>query len=267
MAVTKLEIEKQKNERLGKEKLNYQGCLMKIIEYNKMSDILIEFQDEYKTKINTRYDHFIKGDIKNPYSPSVFKVGIVGNKYPISAAKEYGAWVNMLRRCCDEKYKNKKQTYKNAICCKEWLLYENFYEWLHSQENFNKWYENNGWHLDKDILIKGNNIYSSDTCCLVPNDVNILFKKSKKNNLPVGVEMVTRGKHKNAKFIARCGNKALSNNAIHLGTYNTIEEAFSSYKKAKEERIKQVAQEEYNKGNITKQCYDAMMNYEVEITD
>jgi uncharacterized membrane protein len=31
--------------------------------------------------------------------------------------------------------------------------------------------------------------------------------------------------------------------------------------------IKQIAKEEYNKGNITKQCYEAMINYEVEITD
>ena len=35
----------------------------------------------------------------------------------------------------------------------------------------------------------------------------------------------------------------------------------------KEDLIKQVAEIEYAKGNITKQCYNAMMNYEVEITD
>lgn len=35
----------------------------------------------------------------------------------------------------------------------------------------------------------------------------------------------------------------------------------------KEDIIKRVAQIEYNKGNITKSCYDAMLNYEVEITD
>ena len=38
-------------------------------------------------------------------------------------------------------------------------------------------------------------------------------------------------------------------------------------KEYKEYIIKQVAQEEYAKGNITKQCYEAMMNYEVEIAD
>ena len=43
--------------------------------------------------------------------------------------------------------------------------------------------------------------------------------------------------------------------------------AFLAYKKAKESYIKQVAKEEYDKGNITKTCYEAMINYEVEITD
>ena len=35
----------------------------------------------------------------------------------------------------------------------------------------------------------------------------------------------------------------------------------------KENLIKQIAQIEFDKGNITKVCYDAMMKYEVEITD
>ena len=53
----------------------------------------------------------------------------------------------------------------------------------------------------------------------------------------------------------------------YLGEYKTPEKAFEMYKIYKEEYIKQVAQEEYDKGNITKKCYDAMMSYEVEITD
>lgn len=53
----------------------------------------------------------------------------------------------------------------------------------------------------------------------------------------------------------------------YLGTYNTIDEAFYVYKKYKEEIIKLVAIDEFNKGNIIKDCYNAMINYKVEITD
>jgi hypothetical protein len=59
----------------------------------------------------------------------------------------------------------------------------------------------------------------------------------------------------------------LSNSREYIGTYPTPEKAFYAYKQYKEKLIKQVAQIEFDNGNITKECYEAMMNYEVEITD
>lgn len=133
---------------------------------------------------------------------------------------------------------------------------------MHNQENFEKWLNGKKWSLDKDILIKGNKVYSSDTCCLVPHNVNCLFLKSDatRGNLPIGVTRKDDG------FEARCENQLLGERES-IGTYDTSEKAFAAYKFYKEELIKQVAEIEYHKGNITKQCYDAMMNYEVEIDD
>ena len=45
-----------------------------------------------------------------------------------------------------------------------------------------------------------------------------------------------------------------------------IEETFLETA-SKEYLIKHVAQRDYDNGNITEQCYTAMMEYEVEITD
>lgn len=254
------------NIRLGEEKTNNQGCLMKIIKYNNSMDIIIEFQDRYKAKIKTQYSHFLSGEIKNPYYKSVFGIGMVGNKYPKSIngkiTKEYNTWSGMLRRCFDSKCKKEHPTYQNAICCDEWLLFENFYEWLHKQKNFDKWVSLDKSAIDKDILVKGNKIYSPETCCLVPMIINNLFIKSdaSRNDLPIGVSKRNNG------FLARCNNP-ITNKRVCLGTYLTIEEAFLSYKQYKENLIKQVAKEEYDKGNIIKQCYNAMLNYTVEITD
>lgn len=251
--------------RLGEKNLNNQGCLMKIVEYNNFHNITVEFQDKYKAKVITTYNNFVNKQIKNPYHPSVCGIGIVGDKYPTKInrihTKEYQTWRDMLKRCFDEKTKEGRPTYKNVGCCEEWLLYDNFYEWLHNQENFNKWYVGDRWHLDKDILIKGNKIYSPNTCTLVPNSVNQLFTKRDNNrgDLPIGVI-----RRKN-KFTAQC---TTMNGHKHLGYYDTSEDAFYlGYKPYKEIIIKQTAQEEYAKGNITKVCFDAMMNYEVEITD
>lgn len=256
----------EKENRLGLEKLNKQGCLMRIVEYNNNKDMTVEFQDEYKTKVYTHYNVFVSGEVQNPYYPSVFGVGVTGNKSPTmfkkKINKEYRTWADMLRRCYDEKYKEKYQTYKNVTCCKEWLLYENFYEWLHSQENFDEWLNGERWAIDKDILVKNNKMYSSETCILVPPNINGLFLKcnATRGNLPIGVK-----RHGNS-FQAKCMNP-FTNKTISLGCYKTPVEAFLVYKPFKENIIKQIAEIEYVKGNITKQCYDAMMNYEVEITD
>lgn len=195
----------------------------------------------------------------------VYGVGIVGTKYLTKInykhLKEYDAWTNMLKRCFSEKFKSQRPTYKDTTCCNEWLLYENFYEWLHSQENFDKWL-NGSFTLEKDIIVKGNKVYSPETCCLVPQNVNKLFTKrdATRGDLLIGVS-----KRKD-KFITKCCNP-ITNKRDFLGAYDTQEEAFNVYKIYKEKIIKQIAQEEYDKGNITKKCYEAMMKYEVEITD
>lgn len=260
----------KKEERIGCVNYNNQGCLMKCVEYYNCCNIIVEFQDNYKTRINTDWRHFNNGDIQNPYYPWVCNIGMTGNKYLCAIngknIKEYETWYNMLKRCFNEKEKKKYPTYKDVTCCNEWLLYENFYEWLHSQENFNKWKTLDKSALDKDIIHKGNKIYSPENCCLVPQYVNTLFIKNNnfRGEYPIGV---TFNKSKN-KFEARVS--MINNNKQYLkslGTYNTPEEAFYAYKNEKEKYIKQVAEKEYNNGNITKKCYDAMMEYQVEITD
>lgn len=238
----------------------------KIVEYNNARDIIVEFQDYYKTHIHTTYQNFLRGTIKNPYCPSVYGVGMIGTKYKICTnrieIKEYITWYNMLKRCFDQGYKEKYPTYLNTICCNEWLCFENFYEWLHSQNNFNKWSNNKGWSLDKDIIIKGNKIYEDSACCLVPSSVNNLFTKSNaiRGDLPIGVS-----KYGNM-FQASCLNQ-FTGKKEYLGMYNTVENAFIAYKEYKERLIKQVAELEYSNGNIVEKCYYAMMKYTVDIDD
>ena len=254
------------NRRIGQEKFNNQGCLMKIIEYNGVRDIVIEFQDKHKARVHTKYQHFESGGVKNPYFKSVLGVGMIGNKYPTKVnnkhTKEYIAWRSMLVRCYDPEYKQNFPTYEDVTCCEEWLYFENFYEWLHIQGNFNKWLNGNKWAVDKDILVKGNKVYSPDKCCLVPYEINALFvrQSSSRGDLPIGVHERKYG------YQAICNNPC-THKAEAIGRRKTIEETFDIYKSYKEHLIRQVAQEEYAKGNIIKRCYDAMMNYQVEITD
>lgn len=259
----------KKQERIGKIKKNSQGCHMKIIDYRNSNDIDIEFLDDFHYIVHgTRYRTFNAGNIKNPYYPSVFGVGTIGVKYPLTQnnepTKEYLTWKHMLQRCFDEKFKERQPTYKDVTCCANWLYFENFYEWLHSQENFDKWLNGERWAIDKDILVKGNKIYSSETCCLVPPNVNSLFLKGNANrgDLPIGVCYC---EHNGCSYYVTSVSRKRDGSPYKY--FKSPSDAYIFYKKYKEEVIQQSAIEEYEKGNITKACYEAMMNYEVKIDD
>lgn len=241
---------------------------MKIVEDNGKNGIVVEFQDEHKMKVHSIYGNFKSGSIKNPYYPSVYGVGIIGTKYPrtINTGKrnlrEYETWKHILKRSFDNDTKRRQPTYQGVDCCKEWLYYENFYEWLCSQPNYDKWHNGKSWAVDKDILCKGNKLYSPENCCLVPPNINCLFLKreAERGKYPIGVRYTNDG------FLAVCRNPFLDK-AVELGYYSTPEKAFQAYKVYKEDIIKQVAEVEYKDDNITEECYQSMMKYEVEIDD
>lgn len=256
-------------QRIGSTNVNNQGCTMKVVEYIDNRNVIIEFQDNYHERVKCNWSNFENGRVKNHYAPYVCGMGMEGTKYPVTIngrrTKEYVSWSAMITRCYTKTFSNGEnhyRRYENVEVCDEWLLYENYYEWLHNQENFDKWILLDDGVVDKDILVKGNKVYSPNTCCLVPENVNALFLKADRirGEYPIGVTYKTRDK----VFEVQC---RLNGKETYLGRCNTPEEGFLIYKKFKESYIQQVAQEEYNKGNITKRCYDAMMNYQVEITD
>lgn len=254
-----------KNERIGLEKINNQGCLMKIIDYENKRNIMVEFYEPKRTTVQTQYANFDRGTIKNPYYPDVFGVGCLGQKYPATinkkATKEYSAWKRMIERCYDSNCKKRHPTYKEVSCCAEWLCYENFYEWIIKQDNYKEWLENERWCLDKDILVKGNKIYSPETCCLVPTYINVLLIHPNKesSSLPIGVYY----KKDHDKFGVSCSSKEEKVNEY----FNNPIDAFYAYKRTKEKYIQKMAKHSYSKGEITKKCYEALMSYQVEITD
>ena len=163
----------------------------------------------------------------------------------------------MLERCYSDTYKKKNPTYIDCKVSDNFLHYEYFYEWCYKQAGF----DNKGWHLDKDLLVKGNKVYSEDTCVFIPREINSLLTKRDNN----------RGKHligvcwnnTNKVFVARVSkNKAKS---WYLGSFKKEIEAFNAYKTAKETFIKEQA--EKWKDKIDYRAYKALMNYEVNIND
>ena len=169
--------------------------------------------------------------------------------------KAYTIWQDMLSRCYNPAMLDRFPTYKDVSVCKEWHTFSNFKKWF--DENFIE-----GYDLDKDLLVKGNKIYSPETCCFTPHKINCTINRCQRSrgSLPIGVHYdKSRDKYHSA---LKCGMATK-----FIGRFNTPLEAFNAYKIAKENYIKELAEKYFQEGKITEKVYNALMKYEVEITD
>lgn len=148
----------------------------KILQYNKWDDIEIYFINTgYST--NAQASNIRNGNIKDLMLPSIFEVGFIGDGVHKSSSngkitKPYRAWSGMMHRCYSEKTQKRQPTYK---CCSVDPRWHNF-------QVFAKWFELNyvdGFQLDKDIKVKGNKIYSPETCIFVSAKENSMASHAK----------------------------------------------------------------------------------------
>lgn len=255
------------NERVGKTVLQNCNELAFIIEYVNALDVTVQFKTTGEV-VKCTYGNFVRGKVKSHFSASVFGVGVTGVEPTVDENGElidsYRCWVSMLERCYSSKHQQKYptyKTYKNCHVCNDWLYYP----------NFKKWYDKNYYEvegktsqLDKDILIKDNKVYSPYTSMFVPQFINKLFTKRQndRGELPIGVSYHKPNKKYRANLSVFKDGKSVRK---HLGCFDTVDEAFEVYKQAKEDYIKEVA-DEY-KDIIPVELYKAMYEYEVNIND
>lgn len=162
-------------------------------------------------------------------------------------------WESMLIRCYGKNITRPLPTYEDCRVCDEWLIFSNFKKWF--DENYIK-----GFDLDKDILYPNNKIYSPQTCCFIPQEINtlVLNRGRDRGTCPIGVSK--QGNKFQAKININGKNK-------YIGLFDTKEEAFDAYKYEKEKHIKEKATDYYNRGLIDNRVRDALFRYEVKITD
>lgn len=257
MGVSKEICKQQALTRLGETRIMSCGEIAFIIEYINATNIKVQFKTT-KEIVNTTYLIFINGNVKSHFTPSVYGVGIVGLEKATDINNKninsYRCWHSMLTRCYTGKYPD----YEDCSVCDEWLFYS----------NFKKWYDNNFYYiegrkteLDKDILFKGNRIYSPLNCIFTPKRINILFvtRKSKRGLYPIGVHWSKQKR----KYFSQCRDD--NNKTVLIGGFNNVKDAFMAYKKYKENIIKIIA-EKY-KGQIPTKLYETMIRYTVSITD
>lgn len=130
-------------------------------------------------------------------------------------------WYAMLKRCYDEAYQQVKPTYIGCTVCEEWHTFSVFLDWY--REHYQDGYE-----LDKDLLIVDNKLYSPTTCLMIPKWLNVFFTNRSRcrGDYPLGVSYY----HRNGKYR---GQVSIDGKIKSLGYFDTPELAHAAWRAEK----------------------------------
>ena len=249
-----------------KKKAEYEGKVFNtnnygdvvVLQYTNTRDVTVKFINTGNIR-KVGISDLKKGEVRDNELKPVYKVGVMDVPNVVSQGclpKSYRVWHSMLHRCYNENMRSYYPTYSDCEVSDDFKYYSKFKEWAEKQIGYNI----EGSELDKDILLRGNKVYSAETCAFVPNEINCLLHtgKSYRGLLPQGV-VLSRNKNRYGARVNMNGNRT------YLGWYNTTEEAFMKYKEVKEAYIKEVA-DKY-KDVIDPRVYEALYAWTINIDD
>ena len=117
------------------------------------------------------YENLIVGKVRDLYAVASYGVGYDGEFKKVHYWKQAKQlWRNMLKRCYCEK--DQKGYFGKCEVDVRWHCFANFLEDLPHLKNFDLWLKGQNtnsdkYNLDKDLICKGNTIYSRDLCCFI----------------------------------------------------------------------------------------------------
>lgn len=252
------EVSQQQNKYVGKVFPTKSFGDLKVLKYNNTSDVEVEFINTGGRR-SAWVSSIMKGEVRDTSVCKINKKGFMDlpnelrrGKHP----KSYTVWNGMLQRCYNENMRDLHPTYTDCTTSETFKYFSKFKTWYEQQKGCDK----EGWHLDKDILVKGNKVYSETTCCFVPPEINtlILNNKATRGSLPIGMYF----EKDTGKYKVRV---SIEGKQKHIGRFKCKEQAFQAYALAKKEQVRFVADKW--KDQIDQRVYEALMNWEIEIDD
>lgn len=241
--------------KVGQTYINRQGSEINVLEYENSTRILVEIG---KTKYQ-QYVHagnLISLNVHDKFAPSVAGKGIFGDAVVDVKSQVYTSWAGMLKRCYTF-YEDKPRARINYEGCEvheDFVYLPDYINW------YNKQIVEPKWHLDKDLLVKGNKVYSPDTCVFLPRALNtfLTLRGNDRGPYPLGVTYHERL----GKYEASCNRDGKS---VYLGLHLDPSSAFEAYKGEKEAYAKDLAKRW--EGRIDPRACKALMNFKVSIED
>lgn len=238
----------KKEDFVGKVFENSLGLEFEIIDLKSYYDVTVRFKVSGFTT-TARLDHIKRGAVRDRFHRENFGVGYLGSMDGVVDHQRLRSkWGGMLNRCYNNKYHESKPTYKECKVSEYFQNFTNFYLWAKGQVGFNIV----DWELDKDILLRGNKIYSEDTCVFVPREINTLIFNSD------GKFSGVRFDNNSKKWQVRVNKLGVS---LSFGYYEDKDTAMKLYAREKENVIREVA--EKWKGKIDDRAYNALINWNI----
>lgn len=242
---------------IGKRFESNKGDWCTVLEYINANKVVIKFDgyEHYEKTVSAKA--LKEGSFRNNYRPTIQGLGLgyMGDGIyswngDENVQKAYQVFVGMFSRCYDPYTQSKQTAY---IGCS---VDPRFYDF----QVFAKFYVENpfcglGYHLDKDLLIRGNRVYSPEACTLLPPEVNSALASTpeSESGLPLGVNKIDNG------YVARLNKTGQGRE--YLGYYKTADEAHNVYVKAKEDYIHSLAEKWH--GKIEERAYQALKSWTV----
>lgn len=162
----------------------------------------------------------------------------------------YRTWINMLKRCYSAKEQQRCPTYYGCSVSEDWLVFTNFKNWMELQNYQGK-------HLDKDILVRGNKVYSKDTCVFVDSKVNTFLLDCGATR---GEYLIGACLHKpSGKFVSHCCNP-FTKKMEYLGLFISEQGAHEAWLKRKLELAHMLASEQTD-ARVAKALISRYSNY------
>ena len=180
--------------------------------------------------------------------------------------REGNLWNQIKKRCkTGGKYQEENPTYVGTEMSENFKEFQFFAQWCQRQKGFmSKDSKGAFYHIDKDLLVRGNQVYSEEFCVFIPQALNSFLTNNKSNRgmYPVGVSGPQLA-YRRYKYSARCSNG--EGLVVFLGSFETPEDAFYEYKRYKESVAKEYA--EKLQGCVDERVIEALLKYTVDIID
>lgn len=213
-------------------------------------DIIVQFNDKRKYRKVVHLRSLIKGHIRNPYTPNTFGVGYLGvGPYMTRKDSEegvaYATWYAIMKKCYGP-----NPTHTVDEC---WHKYQNFARWHNKQIKPTE----SKYFININLIHHKNKHYSARTAFLLPLETMKRFSPPAITGsvYPAGV---SKQRVTSSRVKASIGK-------VHLGTYNTADEAHMAYQREIEKRLYKTADK--FKDELEPRAYALLKEWQYTIYD